>query len=95
MPTIRFTKNLPEIQADSDEILMTALLRGGLPVASSCHGDGVCAKCRVRVVDGDQNLSPIEPPEARLRQRNRYAPDARVACQARVLGDVTVDTSYW
>ena len=95
MPTIRFTKNLPEIQAEHGAILMDVLLAANVPVASSCHGDGVCAKCRVRVVAGTENLSPAEPLETRLRERHRYPPDLRVSCQSRVLGDVTIDTSYW
>ena len=32
---------------DREEILMFFLLRQGLPIASSCAGDGVCRKCVV------------------------------------------------
>ena len=74
---------------------MQALLSAGLPVASSCHGDGVCAKCRVQVVAGLENLSKIENLEQNLIDRNRLSPDKRIACQTRVFGDVTVDTAYW
>ena len=74
---------------------MDALLRAGLPVASSCKGDGICAKCRVRVVAGAENLTPVEPLERRVRERLRLAPDLRLSCQARALGHVTIDTTYW
>jgi hypothetical protein len=33
--------------SDPQEILMFFLLRHGLPIASSCAGDGVCKKCRL------------------------------------------------
>ena len=36
---------------DPHEKLMFFLLRHGLPIASSCAGDGVCRKC---VVNGDK-----------------------------------------
>lgn len=95
MPVIRFVKNIPEIQVEAGAILMDALLAAGLPVASSCHGDGVCAKCRVEVLAGAENLSQIEPLEQTLIDRNRLPKTKRISCQARVLGDVTIDTAYW
>ncbi len=74
---------------------MQALLTGGLPVASSCKGDGVCAKCRIEIVEGKQNLSVENEREAFLRERHAVPRNQRISCQTLVLGDVTVTTSYW
>jgi 2Fe-2S ferredoxin len=74
---------------------MEALLAGGLPVASSCRGDGVCAKCRVEIVDGKANLSPESDREKFLRERHEIPRKERVSCQVTVEGDITVSTSYW
>jgi ferredoxin, 2Fe-2S len=74
---------------------MDALQAAGLPVASSCFGDGVCGRCRVQVVTGLENLSAIEPIETIVRDRLRIPKDVRISCQARVLGDITIDTTYW
>lgn len=74
---------------------MQALLAGGLPVASSCRGDGVCAKCRIEIVDGKKNLSPENEREAFLREQHSIPKSQRVSCQTQVLGDITVTTSYW
>lgn len=74
---------------------MKALLAGGLPVASSCKGDGVCAKCRVTITEGNRNLSAQNEREALLRERHSIEKTQRVSCQVTVEGDVTVDTSYW
>lgn len=74
---------------------MKSLLSAGLPVASSCQGDGICARCRVRVIEGLHNLSPINAREEILRERNRLMPEVRIACQTFVRGDVVVDTDYW
>lgn len=74
---------------------MQALLDAGLPVASSCLGDGVCGRCRVQVLEGLQNLSPINTTEEILRGRLRLARDVRISCQTTVQGDITIDTSYW
>lgn len=95
MPVIRFVKNLPEITVEAGANLMKSLLAAGLPVASSCNGDGVCAKCRIEIVEGAENLSPIGPLEQMLRDRLRIAKGVRISCQTVVLGDVRVDATYW
>ena len=95
MPKIRFRKPRPEIDAADGENLMQALLKAGLPVASSCRGDGVCAKCRVEIVEGKANLSPEGELEAFLRERHQIPRKERVSCQATVQGDIVVDTAYW
>lgn len=74
---------------------MDSLLKAGLPVASSCHGDGVCAKCRIIVLEGLENLSKANPIEQMLRDRLRIPANVRISCQTQVLGDIRIDTSYW
>lgn len=95
MPVIRFVKDRPEITVESGAFLMKSLLDAGLPVASSCHGDGVCAKCRIVIVEGSENLSKINPVEQMLRDRLKIAREVRISCQTQVLGDIRVDASYW
>ena len=95
MPKIRFTKNYPEIEVSAGANLMRALLDAGLPVASSCHGDGVCAKCRILVIEGSENLSRPNAVEVLLRDRLRIPSGTRISCQTEVLGDIRIDTSYW
>lgn len=95
MPVIRFAKNIKEITVASGANLMQELLRAGLPVASSCHGDGICGKCRVRVVSGAENLSKIGSLEQLLRDRLLVPREFRISCQTQVLGDIVIDTTYW
>jgi 2Fe-2S ferredoxin len=95
MPKIQFVKNIPTIDVECGANLMQALLAAGLPVASSCNGDGVCSKCRIKILSGGENISKIGALEQTLRDRNRIASGIRIACQSEVLGDITVDTDYW
>lgn len=95
MPIIRFVKNYPEIQVEKGDFLMASLLSAGLPVASSCNGDGVCAKCRITIVEGMENLSPLNAVETILRDRLKIPRGVRISCQTQVNGDILVDTSYW
>lgn len=95
MPVISFVKPRPPLAVATGANLMQALLSAGLPVASSCRGDGVCAKCRVTVVSGAEGLSKENDTEAFLRERHGLERGVRISCQVEVLGDVTVDTGYW
>lgn len=74
---------------------MRALLDAGIPVASSCSGDGICAKCKINVVEGLDQLSPENDTEQFLKMKHKLAPNIRISCQTFVQGDITIDTSYW
>jgi 2Fe-2S ferredoxin len=95
MPLISFKKTRTPIAVSEGKNLMEALLEAGLPVASSCHGDGVCAKCKITIVTGAQNLSAENDTELFLKEKNSIAKEVRISCQTQVLGDITVDASYW
>ena len=95
MPQIKFVKNRPPIDVEMGAALMKALLDAGLPVASSCHGDGICGRCKIQIVQGMENLSAQNALEEILRSRLRLAKDFRVSCQTQVLGDIVIDATYW
>jgi ferredoxin len=55
----------------------------------NCRGRGICGTCRVKVTQGEENLSPRTTAELnKLRKR----PDLRLACQCVVRGDVRILT---
>lgn len=74
---------------------MQTLLDDGLPVASSCSGEGVCSKCKIQILEGQENLSPPNETEKFLKQTNSIPDNERISCQTLILGDVKVDTNYW
>lgn len=95
MPMIKFIKNKPAFEVPEGADLMAALTEKGLPVASSCGGDGVCCKCVLKIIEGEHNLSSPNETELFLREQFNLAKNIRVSCQTKVLGDVTVDANYW
>lgn len=74
---------------------MHALQDAEIPVASSCGGEGICAKCRLKIVAGAENLSTESTAEKDLREHHGIPAGERISCQTLVLGDVTVDATYW
>lgn len=96
MPRIAFKKNNhAPIEVASGTNLMKALLDADLPVASSCDGDGVCAKCKILIIEGSGNLTEENETEIFLKETNNISASARISCQTEVLGDIVIDATYW
>jgi len=74
---------------------MKSILQADMPVASSCGGDGVCGKCRIKISEGAQNLSPEGTTEAEIKDIHDVPKKERISCQVTILGDITIDTNYW
>ncbi|WP_026101278.1 2Fe-2S iron-sulfur cluster-binding protein [Synechococcus sp. PCC 7336] len=57
---------------------------------TNCGGAGQCGTCIVDVIEGSDRLSPRTTPEERKLKRK---PDTyRLACQTKVMGDISVKT---
>ncbi len=68
---------------------MQAAAENGLAIRSDCGGKGLCGKCRV-TAQSSNHLSPVSAAESRSLQPDQLTSGQRLACQARVLGPVTV-----
>jgi ferredoxin, 2Fe-2S len=76
------------IDASSGERLLDVILGTGIDHRHICGGRGFCTSCRVEVLSGSENLSPVSALE-RERLGSR-AGELRLACQARIHGYVGV-----
>jgi 2Fe-2S ferredoxin len=93
---IKFAKNYDPIEAPAGKVLMQHLIEAGLPIASSCGGNGICGKCKVNVILGADKLSKMTEEERLCLERNLGHPDTqRLSCQCEISGDILIDTDYW
>ena len=58
----------------------------GVSISRVCGGNASCSTCRVEVVAGAENLSPVNAQEIAY----DLGENRRLGCQARVLGDVAL-----
>jgi len=72
------------------ETVREALLELGVGLESICGGRGVCGKCKVQIETGAENLSPLTNCEQKLLSEQQESEGYRLACQARIHGDVVV-----
>ncbi|RLB42195.1 MAG: ferredoxin [Deltaproteobacteria bacterium] len=60
-----------------------------VPIRADCGGKGLCGKCKV-IVEPSTNVSPLTEPELDILSPDEIKKSFRLACQAQILGDVTV-----
>jgi ferredoxin len=92
---VSFTPLGCSAEARDDESILDVARRAGVPLGNSCGGVGVCTRCKVRIVAGADNLRPATSIELRFGSARGFGEDERMACQAVVLGDCEVTTTYW
>ena len=64
----------------------------GIPHASVCGGRARCSTCRVRIIEGLDDLSEIGDAESRVLNRVRAGANVRLACQLIPTSDIKVAT---
>ncbi len=62
----------------------------GIPHVCECGGRARCSTCRVMIIDGEDNCLPRNTLEEKFAKRKGFGPEIRLACQTRVVGDVTL-----
>lgn len=62
-----------------------------IEIYSECGGRARCSTCRIRILGGIDNVMPRKPREAKLADRLGWEDEIRLACQTRIVGDVTVE----
>jgi adenylate cyclase len=95
MPEVRFAPSGASKTIKAGATILAAANQARLPIGQSCDGEGVCGWCRVRVVEGMENIMPPTVLESNLMHNASFRPDERAACLARVTGDITITTTYW
>ncbi len=88
-------------EVPAGETLLAAARRLGVDVDSACGGRAICGRCQVLIQSGrfdkegiestPEHVTPSTEAERKYDQLRGLKPGHRLACQARLLGDVVVD----
>lgn len=71
--------------------LLEAAVNHRIPHMQECGGNGKCTTCRVRVLDGINNVSSRNELETHLATCRNWDSSVRLACQTKVTGPVKVE----
>ena len=84
------------IEAEDDlSSLLDLSIANQIPHIHECGGRGNCTTCRVRILDGAQNLNPKTRVESEASYARKWDPSIRLACQAYPQGDVSLQRLVW
>lgn len=82
------------LEARPQDTVMAAAHAHGYYWPTTCGGEGRCSSCALIVLSGDENLTEMGRSERGTIEAELGAPalarGVRLACQARILGDVEV-----
>lgn len=89
MPIVRFLPDGKEVRAKEGSTLLQTALRGRVSLRHRCGGKASCTTCKVMVHD-PRGLGKASEKEERMLGVGQLKQGYRLACQARVYGDVKV-----
>jgi 2Fe-2S ferredoxin len=76
--------------SDANKSLLAHFHANQLDWMHACGAKGRCTTCKVIVLSGMENLSPLTPAEERYRLQKALSGNERLSCQACPSGDVYV-----
>jgi 2Fe-2S ferredoxin len=95
MPTVRVLPGEILLAAEEGQTIIEAAWDAGYYWPTVCGGQGICTSCLCTVEEGADNLEPMGRAERKTLAEERSeaalaSGRLRLACQARVHGDVVV-----
>jgi ferredoxin len=91
MPSVRYLPVDVRVECAAGDSVFHVAKTAGIPVPTACNGQASCGLCRVKVVGGEKELSPMNADEKRHLGNVYFINKLRLSCQAKVAGDVTVE----
>lgn len=95
MARVTFLPVSKTVEAKPGQSILDVALDHDIPLMHACGGFCACTTCHVRVQPGGGGMQALSAPEDeeldRLESLTDGKANSRLGCQARVLGDVTVE----
>lgn len=95
--SVAFRPDGESIRVPMGTRLLKIVLDAGRPVGYSCRGRGVCTACVLWVTGPCSDVSEVEAELLAQCPSESARDDAvrRIACLARIMGDVEIQADYW
>jgi 2Fe-2S ferredoxin len=91
VPSVTFQPSGVRVDCADGDSVFDVGRRAGVPISTACVGKATCGLCRVKILDGEALLSPLNAAEKKHLGNVYFITKMRLACQTRVHGDVVVD----
>lgn len=88
---IKFLPQDITLDTNSEKSLLEIAWENNIPIKSICKGVPSCAECRIKIIEGENNINPPTRAELNIVGTNYFLDGRRLSCQVHCFGDVTVD----
>ena len=92
MPKVEITTDEKTIEVVDNYAMIDMCEDHDTSILFGCR-DGACGACMIKVIDGAENLTPMQDDEKDFLETMAAEPDERLACQCRVKGDIKIEVS--
>ena len=90
MPRVTFMPSGQSFEVAGGTTILVAAIQNGLQLRHDCT-EAICGTDRVKILVGKEQLSEKNENEELTLEMMNAGPDERLACVARIAGDVTVE----
>ena len=90
MPRVTYFDETTLEDVPGGHTLLDLSIRHRIPHLHQCGGYGRCTTCRVQILDGLSNVSPLGGVEQKVASLRGWDEFTRLACQTHVEGDVVI-----
>ena len=90
MPKVTFMPAGHSFEVAPGTTILVSAVQNGLALRHDCT-EAICGTDRVKILSGKEHLSEKTDNEELTLEMMNGGPDDRLACVARVLGDVTIE----
>lgn len=91
MPRVTLQPAGKTLDVPSYASLLDAATLAGVTEVVCCGITPACGRCRVTLLEGEEQVTAPDPFEADQLRKERFLPGERFGCMAHVLGDVEVE----
>ncbi len=87
--------NQSVVTSGAEDSLLEISIENKIPHLHECGGNGNCTTCRIRIIEGAQNVNPKTSIEKSTSDARKWDPSIRLACQCYPKGDVKLQRLIW
>ena len=92
MPKVTFMPVGQSFEVAAGTTILVSAIHNGLKLRHECT-EAICGTDRVKILSGKEQLSEKSENEELTLEMMNAGPDERLACVARIVGDVTVEVA--
>jgi ferredoxin len=97
--TIEIIDRDEKVECEDGQDVLNALLEGGVEWMHACGGFCNCTTCRIKIEEGQDNVSDMEKDEKNTLRRFQgdevLEGPFRLSCQVNVYGDIKISEPDW